>query len=67
MGTIRITQLRSGVSKPPNQRATLRALGLRGIRSTVEHDDTPEILGMVRRVAHLVEVDEVKIKKKASE
>ncbi len=57
--TLRITQVRSSIGVKPKQRGTLRALGLRRIRQTVEHPDRPEIRGMVDRVPHLVAVEEV--------
>jgi large subunit ribosomal protein L30 len=57
--TLRITQVRSSIGAKPKQRGTLRALGLRRIRQTVEHPDRPEIRGMVERVPHLVSVEEV--------
>ena len=57
--TLRITQVRSSIGAKPKQRGTLRALGLRRIRQTVEHPDRPEIRGMVERVPHLVTVEEV--------
>ncbi|MCC7077469.1 MAG: 50S ribosomal protein L30 [Acidimicrobiia bacterium] len=58
-GRLRITQVRSPIGCPPKQRATLRALGLRRIRHSVVKDDRPEIRGMVRRVSHLVRVEEL--------
>jgi large subunit ribosomal protein L30 len=57
---LRVTQVRSTVGKPPRQRATVRALGLRRIRHTVTHEDRPEIRGMLAKVNHLVQVEEVK-------
>ena len=60
MATLRITQVRSAIGAKPKQRGTLRALGLRRIRQTVEHPDRPEIRGMVERVPHLVSVEEVR-------
>ncbi|MCE7885511.1 50S ribosomal protein L30 [Nitrospirales bacterium NOB] len=57
-GRLRITQVRSPIGCPPKQRATLRALGLRRIRHSVVKEDRPEIRGMVRRVNHLVRVEE---------
>lgn len=62
MGRIRVTQVRSPVSRPKDQGRTLRALGLKRIRDSVEHEDTPSVLGMVRKVIHLVEVEQVKTK-----
>jgi large subunit ribosomal protein L30 len=59
MKKIRITQVRSGIGRTLRQKRTLEALGLRRIRHTVEHDATPQILGMVGKVNHLVIVEEV--------
>jgi large subunit ribosomal protein L30 len=56
---LRITQVRSPIGRPKDQGATLKGLGLRRIRHTVVQDDRPEIRGMVRKVAHLVTVEEV--------
>ncbi|RMF84077.1 MAG: 50S ribosomal protein L30 [Nitrospirae bacterium] len=58
MAKLIITQVRSAIGRPRDQRATLRGLGLRRIRHTVERPDTPAIRGMVRKVAHLVQVEE---------
>ncbi len=60
MATLRIKQVRSKIKRPENQKRTLQALGLRKINHVVEHEDTPQIKGMVRTVAHLIEVEEVK-------
>ncbi|MDR2509461.1 MAG: 50S ribosomal protein L30 [Spirochaetaceae bacterium] len=54
---IKIRLVRSTIGTVPAQRATVRSLGLRKIGSTVEHTANPAILGMVKRVAHLVAVD----------
>jgi large subunit ribosomal protein L30 len=59
VGGIRVTQVRSAVSRPSDQGRTLRALGLHRIRDSVEHEDRPEIRGMVRKVMHLVAVEEL--------
>ena len=56
---LRVTQVRSKIGIKPKQRGTLRALGLRRINQTVEHEDRPEIRGMIARVPHLVTVEEV--------
>lgn len=56
---LRITLRRSLIGEKPKTRATVRGLGLRRIDSVVEHADTPDIRGMVRRVIHLVDVEEV--------
>jgi large subunit ribosomal protein L30 len=58
-GSLRVTQVRSAIGAKPKQRGTLRALGLRRINHTVELPDRPEIRGMVARVPHLVDVEEV--------
>jgi large subunit ribosomal protein L30 len=55
-GTIQVTQVRSVIGRVQGQRRTIRALGLRRIRHTVTVPDRPEIRGMIRKVAHLVEV-----------
>ena len=60
MATLRVTQVRSRIGIKPKQRGTLRALGLRRINHTVEHEDRPEIRGMIDRVPHHVTVEEVK-------
>ncbi|MCX6279830.1 MAG: 50S ribosomal protein L30 [Bacteroidetes bacterium] len=60
MEKIKITQVRSGIGRPLRQKRTLVALGLKRIRHTVEHTATPQILGMVNKVLHLVTVVEVK-------
>lgn len=56
--TLRITQLKSGIGYPADQRATLRALGLKRINHTVEQADTESVRGMVFKVKHLVQVEE---------
>ncbi|MBA2564458.1 MAG: 50S ribosomal protein L30 [Gemmatimonadetes bacterium] len=56
MARVRITQTRSTSGHAGVMRRTLLALGLRGREQTVEHEDTPQLRGMLHRVAHLVEV-----------
>ena len=58
MATLRITQVRSQIGQTQRHRGTLRALGLGKIGRTVERPDSPETLGMLRKVRHLVKVDE---------
>lgn len=58
-GKLRITQIRSTIGQKRDQGATVRALGLKRIRHTVEQEDNPVIRGMVFKVQHLVEVEEV--------
>ena len=55
---LRITQTKSASGHPAVQRATVRALGIRHMQQTVEHDDTPQIRGMIYKVRHLVKVEE---------
>ena len=59
-GRLRVTQRRSAISRATNQKRTIRSLGIRRLHQTVEHDDTPQIRGMIGTVRHLVEVEEVK-------
>ena len=54
-----ITQVRSTISCPADQKATVKALGLKRIRHTVEQPDTPSVRGMVHKVRHLVEMKEL--------
>ena len=56
---IRITLRRSLIGQKPKARATVRGLGLRKLHAAVEHSDTPDIRGMVHRVRHMVEVEEI--------
>lgn len=56
MATIKIKQIKSRINCPKVQKDTLDALGLRKMNQVVEKQDTPAILGMVKRVRHLVEV-----------
>lgn len=58
MGKIKITQVRSAINRLEKQKRTIRALGIRKLHHTVVHEDTPQIRGMIRVVAHLVEVEE---------
>ena len=57
MAKIRITKVRSDIKRPETQKRTLKALGLKKIGQTVEHEDTPTIMGMVSKVNHLVSVE----------
>jgi large subunit ribosomal protein L30 len=60
MPKIKITQVKSGIDRPERQKRTLQALGLRKLNASVEVEATPQILGMVRAVHHLVKTEEVK-------
>ena len=57
MAKIRVTQTRSKIGQSEKHRGTLRALGLRKIGQTAEHDDGPVLAGMLRKVRHLVKVE----------
>ena len=59
MKKIKITQVRSGIGRPLRQKRTLQALGLRKMHHSVEHVATPQILGMVAKVQHLVSIEEI--------
>jgi large subunit ribosomal protein L30 len=56
--TLRITLTKSPIGQKPKTRATVRSLGLRKIRQSVEHTDNADVRGMIARVQHLVEVEE---------
>lgn len=60
MARIKVTQVRSKIRRPQNQKRTLEALGLKKINQVVEHDATPNIIGMVNTVKHLVSIEEIK-------
>ncbi|GAB5565697.1 MAG: 50S ribosomal protein L30 [Winogradskyella sp.] len=55
---IKVTKVKSAINRTKRQKLTLEALGLKKIGQVVEHDATPNILGMVRKVEHLVSVEE---------
>ncbi|MEE9184961.1 MAG: 50S ribosomal protein L30 [Acidimicrobiia bacterium] len=54
---VKITLKKSPIGEKPKTRATVRSLGLRRIRQTVEHADSPDLRGMLARVQHLVDVE----------
>ncbi|MBA3337625.1 MAG: 50S ribosomal protein L30 [Chloroflexia bacterium] len=58
-GTLRITLVRSTIGRPADQGRTVRSLGIRKLQHTVERPDNPSIRGMVRKIRHLVSVEEV--------
>ncbi len=58
MDKIKIKQVRSRIGRPKDQKLTLDALGLRKMNAIVDHNATPQILGMVKKVSHLVTVVE---------
>jgi large subunit ribosomal protein L30 len=60
MAKIKITQVKSAIDRPERQKLTLKALGLNKMNATKEVEATPQILGMITKVTHLVQVEEVK-------
>ena len=59
MKKIKITQVKSGIDRPERQKQTLIALGLKKLNASREVEATPQILGMVNKVSHLVKVEEI--------
>ncbi|MFO7940593.1 MAG: 50S ribosomal protein L30 [Bacteroidales bacterium] len=57
MAKIKVTQIKSAIGCPQRQKVTLIALGIKKMHNAVEHEDTPQILGMIRKVNHLVKVE----------
>ncbi|WP_127132384.1 50S ribosomal protein L30 [Pseudoflavitalea rhizosphaerae] len=58
MAKLKITQVKSAIDRPERQKLTLKALGLNKLNVTKEVEATPQILGMIRKVTHLVKVEE---------
>ena len=56
--TLTVTLVKSIIGQKPKTRATVRSLGLRRMQQTVEHQDTPDVRGMLHKVAHMVKVEE---------
>lgn len=59
MAKVKVTQIRSVIGRPENQRQTLRTLGIRRMHHTVELEATPQVMGMITKVRHLVRVEEL--------
>ena len=59
MSKIKVTQVRSRINRPKKQKLTLDAPGLTRNQKTVENEDTPQVLGMINKVKHLVSVEKV--------
>jgi len=57
--TLKITQIKSGIGFPADQKRTVRALGLKRINDSVVQSDSPAVLGMIFKVKHLVKVEEL--------
>ena len=60
MSTLKITQVRSGIGQSDRHLGTLRALGLGKIGRTSQHEDSPQLQGMLRQVRHLVRIEDEK-------
>ena len=58
-GRLRVTQIRSTIGRVKEQKAMVRALGIKRLYQSVEHQDNPAVRGMIRKVKHLVKVEEV--------
>ena len=56
MSTIKIKQVKSAIKRPADQKATIKALGFRKLNQTIEKEATPQILGMVKKVQHLIQI-----------
>lgn len=57
MGKVKLKQIRSIIGASQRQKDTMQALGLRKMNQVVEHESTPQIVGMIRKVNHLITVD----------
>ncbi|MFP4060101.1 MAG: 50S ribosomal protein L30 [Bacteroidales bacterium] len=60
MAKVKVTQVKSKIGSSERQKRTLQALGLRKMHQEVEHDATPQIIGMINKIKHLVNVEEIK-------
>lgn len=58
MGKIKVTKVKSTIKRPADQKRTMEALGLRKMNQSNEFTDTPQIRGMIRKVSHLIKVEE---------
>ncbi|MCF6341767.1 MAG: 50S ribosomal protein L30 [Bacteroidales bacterium] len=59
MKKVRITQVRSAINRPNRQKLTLLALGLKKLHNPREHVATPQVLGMIEKVKHLLKVEQI--------
>jgi len=55
---VKLTQVKSAINRPKDQKATIQALGLGKLNRTIEKDCTPQILGMIKKVSHLIKIEE---------
>ncbi len=59
MKKVRIKQIKSGIGRPERQKRTLQALGIKKMHNSIEVEATPQILGMIDKVKHLLTIEEV--------
>lgn len=59
MAKIKVTQIKSKIGQPESQKKILKALGITKMHQTVEHEDSPQIMGMVNKLKHLVKVEKL--------
>jgi large subunit ribosomal protein L30 len=59
MSSVRITQVRSAIGKPKDQKATIVALGIKRLNVPIEKETSPQVLGMIKKVIHLLKVEEL--------
>jgi large subunit ribosomal protein L30 len=59
MAKVRITQVKSSIGSTKRQKATLESLGLKKLNKPVEHEATPQVMGMINKLRHLLNVEEV--------
>ncbi|MEE4259465.1 MAG: 50S ribosomal protein L30 [Bacteroidales bacterium] len=60
MKKVRITQIRSAINRPNRQKLTLEALGIKKLNRPIDHEATPQVLGMIDKVKHLLKIEEIK-------
>lgn len=60
MKKVRVTQIRSAINRPKRQKLTLEALGIKKLNRPIEHEATPQVLGMIDKVKHLLKIEEIK-------
>lgn len=56
---LKVTQIKSGIDRPERQKLTLQALGLNKLNASKEVESTPAILGMIKKINHLIKVEEI--------
>ncbi len=59
MKKLKVTQIISAINRPVRQKRTIEALGIKKLNQPVEHEATPQVLGMIHKVNHLVKVEEI--------